>query len=173
MNKRIFSLMLATLMLLGTSVYAEKKQENETEEPLLIAPAPEDVVETDEEPLEIIMKIGDKLMILNSDIVVELDVPPTIINDRTMLPLRAIFEALGATVTWEEETKTVFAIKDDVMVAMQIGQDVMYTSDKRIDLDSPSVIVEDRTLVPVRAIAEAFGNKVEYDDEAKTVTITN
>jgi hypothetical protein len=173
MNKRILSVILATLMMLAGGVYAEKKQENEMEEPLLIAPAPEDEVETDEKTMEIIMKIGDKLMILDSDVVVELDVPPTIINDRTMLPLRAIFEALGAMVSWEEETKTVFAIKGDTVIAMQIGQDVMYVGGDRIELDSPSVIVEDRTLVPVRAVAEALGNKVEYDEETKTVTITN
>ena len=164
MNKRIFSLILASLMAFSTCVYAENGKE--TEEELSTAVAP------DEKIVDIKLTIGEKLMIFEGDVAIPLDVPPTIINDRTMLPLRAIFEALGAMVSWDEETKTVFAVNGDIVIAMQIGQEVMYVNGERVELDSPSVIVDDRTLVPVRAIAEAFGNKVTYDGETKTVTIT-
>lgn len=165
MNKRIFSLLIAASMALCAFAYAEPEQE--TEEKLLIAPAP------DEKATDISLTIGDKHMLVEGDIVVELDVPPTIINDRAMVPLRAIFEALGAAVNWDDETKTVFAINKSTIILMQIGQDVIYVNGEKKEVDSPSVIVEGRTLVPVRAIAEAFGNKVDYDEETKTVKITD
>ena len=165
MNKRIFSIMLSALMVFGISAYAEPEQD--TEETKLIAPA------LDEKTIDIKLTIGEKLMIFEGDIGIPLDVPPTIINDRTMVPLRAIFEALGAVVDWDDETKTVFAINKDKMIVMQIGQDVMYVNEERKELHSPSVIIDGRTLVPVRAIAEAFGNTVDYNEETKTVTITN
>ena len=176
MNKRFFSLVLAAVMALSISVYAEN--EKETEEPLVISPAPEEKIEEtiSEEPVEkvvdIKLTVGEKLMIVEGDIGIPLDVPPTIINDRTMVPLRAIFEALGAVVSWDGETKTIFAVNGNTVVVMQIGQEMMYVNSERVSLDSPSVIVEDRTLVPVSAIAEAFGNNVEYDEETKTVKIT-
>lgn len=165
MNKRIFSIMLSALMVLGISAYAEPEQK--TEETKLIAPAPEKKI------VDITLTVGENLMVIEGDIGIQLDVPPTIINNRTMVPLRAIFEALGAVVDWDDETKTVFAINNDKIIVMQIGQDVMYVNEERKELDSPSVIMDGRTLVPVRAIAEAFGNTVGYDEETKTVTITN
>ena len=169
MNKRIFSLIMAVVVAFSISVCAEPEQE--TEAP--IASAPDNALAADEKIIDIKLTIGEKLMVIEGDIAVELDVPPTIINDRAMVPLRAIFEALGALVSWDGETQTVFAINNNTVIAMQIGQDAMYSNGERIELDSPSVIIEDRTLVPVRAIAEAFGNNVDYDAETKTVTIKN
>ena len=163
MKKRIFSIMLLAVMALGFSVYAEQ----ETEEPKLIAPAPENKM------VDIKLTIGENLMIVEGDTAIELDVPATIINDRTMVPLRAIFEALGAAVSWDGETRTIFAIKEDTNILMQVGQDCMFVNQEKKEIDSPSVIIDNRTLVPVRAIAEAFGNTVDYDEETKTVTIKN
>ena len=161
MNKRILSLMLALSMAFSIGVCAEPEQNGE--EPLLISP----------KNVDIKLTIGENIMIVEGDTEIPLDVPPTIINDRAMVPLRAIFNALGASVSWDGETKTIFAIKEDTVIAMQIGQAVIYVNGDVREIDSPSVIVEDRTLVPVRAIAEAFGNKVNYDGETRTVTITN
>ena len=100
------------------------------------------------------------------------DVPPQIINDRTMVPLRAIFEALGAEVLWDDATKTVTAVKGEVTIKMTIGKDSFMKNDEAVALDSPATIVEARTLVPVRAIAESFGSKVKWISETKTVEIT-
>ena len=112
MNKRIFSIMLSALMVFGISAYAEPEQD--TEETKLIAPA------LDEKTIDIKLTIGEKLMIFEGDIGIPLDVPPTIINDRTMVPLRAIFEALGAVVDWDDETKTVFG--------SDVGERLLYSS---------------------------------------------
>lgn len=124
-------------------------------------------------------KIADKpddgsiKVLLNGNKIDFADVAPQIINDRTMVPLRAIFEALGATVEWDDTTKTVTAVKGDVTIKMTIGADSFMRNDETVSLDSPATIVDSRTLVPVRAIAESFGLAVGWIAETKTVTITD
>ncbi len=94
-------------------------------------------------------------------------------NDRTMVPMRAIFEALGAEVSWEDATKTAIGIKDGVEVKITIGENLLYKNGEAIELDAVAEITNDRTMVPVRAISEAFGCTVNWNGEMKTVEITN
>ena len=101
------------------------------------------------------------------------DVPPQIINDRTMVPLRAIFEALGATVDWNQETKTVTSTKGDTTIKLTIDSNTMYVNDNTVTLDSPACVVNDRTLVPVRAISEAYNTKVDWNGDTRTVVISS
>ena len=99
--------------------------------------------------------------------------PPVIIEERTLVPLRAIFEALGAKVEWEDSTKTVTATKDNIIVKAVIGSNNLYKNDAVSVLDVPPQIVgEGYTMVPVRAISEAFDVKVDWDDSTKTVILT-
>lgn len=104
---------------------------------------------------------------------IDFDVQPQIIDERTMVPLRAIFEALGAEVGWEQETETVTAVKGDTTIVMTIGSDVFYVNQKPVELDVAPVIIDERTLVPVRAIAESFGLKVDWNGDAQTVIINS
>ncbi len=99
------------------------------------------------------------------------DVPPQIINSRTMVPLRAIFEALGASVDWNGDTRTVTSVKDDVTVQLTIDDTTMYVNGTAVTLDTPACIVESRTLVPVRAVSEAFGILVEWYGDKQTVAL--
>lgn len=115
---------------------------------------------------------------VDKDIVVTLngielafDQPPIIQNGRTLVPFRAIFEALGATVNWNDATKTVTAQKDNTKIQITIGDNKLYKNGIPIELDVPAQIVNDRTLVPVRAISEAFGCDVSWDGDTKTVYI--
>lgn len=107
------------------------------------------------------------------------DVPPQIINGRTMVPVRAIFEALGADVSWNEATQTVIGKNDKYEVNIQIGSNTMYWAviydgySTQVPLDSPAVIIDGRTLIPARAVAEAFGCKVDWDETTRTVLITS
>ncbi len=101
------------------------------------------------------------------------DVPPQIISDRTFVPLRVIFEAMGAEVSWDGEARKVSAVKDDTTVEMTIDSTVMTVNAQEITLDVPPQIVDDRTLVPARAVAESFGADVAWDGETRTVTITS
>lgn len=98
---------------------------------------------------------------------------PMIIDGRTLVPVRGIFEALGAVVSWNGEIKQVTAIKDGVSIVMNIDSDKFYVNGEEKILDVPARIINDRTLVPVRAISESFGCNVEWDDTTKTVIIYN
>ena len=109
---------------------------------------------------------------------IEFDVEPILVKDRTMVPMRAIFEALGAKVDWDDDKQTAFGMNANTVVAFQIDNNKMQKSSvdgksETIELDVPAMLVNDRTLVPLRAISESFGNKVDWVDETQTVVITS
>ena len=99
--------------------------------------------------------------------------PATIVDGRTMVPLRAIFEALGADVIWDGGTRTVFAAKDGDVVELTVGRAELVKNKAIVPVDVPALIMNDRTLVPARAVAEAFGVFVEWDAASRTVLLTS
>jgi hypothetical protein len=100
-----------------------------------------------------------------------LDTDPIIENGRTLAPMRAIFEALGATLDWDETNRTATAVKDDMILTVTIGESTATVNGEPVTLDVPAVIHRQRTLVPVRFIAESFGMEVEWCQETRTVLI--
>ena len=104
------------------------------------------------------------ISILLDDKNIEFDVAPQIINERTMVPLRAIFEALGATVDWDEDTQKITATRNETTISLTIDDTTMYVNDNAVTLDTPACLIDGRTLVPVRAISEAFDIKVEWKE---------
>ena len=118
-----------------------------------------------------------------------MDVPPQIMNGSTMVPVRAITEAFGCEVTWEPTYRTitieygVVRNGDWVSIGMSIGSrdvfivgvddDFELISKEPNTISSPPVIVENRTLVPLRFIAAAFDLKVDWDDATRTVYISS
>ena len=114
----------------------------------------------------------DNIKVLLNDVELTFDVPPQLINDRTMVPMRKIFEALGAQVDWDDETQTITATKNDIIIIMQIDNVAISVNEKEVVLDVPPQLVESRTLVPVRAVAEGLDADVEWDDDTQTVIIT-
>ena len=103
---------------------------------------------------------------------VKFDVPPTIINGRTLVPLRAIFEALGATVEWDDATQTVTSEKGDTKISLTINSNIMTVNGEEKTLDVPATLIDSRTLVPLRFVSEALGCKVDWDGENNLVKIT-
>jgi len=101
----------------------------------------------------------------------QLDVPPTIIEGRTLVPLRAIFEALGSNVEWNSITRTVTGRKDTTTIILPIGSRSPTVNGVTVQLDVPGTIVNGRTLVPVRFIAESLGASVEWVQDTRTVVI--
>ena len=85
--------------------------------------------------------------------------------------MRAVFEALGADVDWNGETRTATAVKDDIMIELTIDSDVMTKSGETVTLDAPARILNDRTMVPLRAISEALGARVEWIEDLQRVVI--
>ena len=126
----------------------------------------------------VLMLMGTTLCFAASPIGVELDYAPVsfdqepiIVGDRTMVPVRAIFEAMGADVLWDADTRTVTSQLGDITVTMTIDHPVLTVNDAAKELDIPPMIVGGRTLVPVRAVSESFGCMVLWDAESRTVSI--
>ena len=102
---------------------------------------------------------------------VSFDVPPQTINDRTMVPIRAIFEVMGATVNRDNESQTAICTKDNTVVKMTLNSKTEYINDVPYEMDVAPVIVDNRTLAPARYVAEAFGYFVNWDGNTKSVLI--
>lgn len=103
-------------------------------------------------------------------------VDPQIINNRTMVPMRKIFEAFGASVEWINETRSIKATTDALEIGLQIGNEKatlknLSGDETEITLDSVPTVVNGRTLVPVRFIAESLDKKVDWDNENRTVIV--
>ena len=102
---------------------------------------------------------------------IEFDVKPQIINGRTMVPIRAIFENMGAVVEWDTNTNSALCIKDDIVVKMTVNSTDMYINNQLTKMDISPVIIKGRTLAPARYVAEAFGADVQWSQKNNSVVI--
>lgn len=105
------------------------------------------------------------------------DQPPIAQNGRVLVPFRAIFEKLGATVEWYPEQQGVAAQKGDILIVMQLGKNVLAKSvgggeGVMYELDVAPIALNGRTLVPVRAVSESFNCDVQWDGANNRVIIT-
>lgn len=101
----------------------------------------------------------------------EFDVPPAVVNQRTMVPMRYIFEFLGAQVEWIPEESGIRATTETLDLYMQLGNPEMTINGEVYTLDAPPYATDGRTLVPLRAVAEAFSAQVGWVQETTTVVI--
>lgn len=85
------------------------------------------------------------------------DQPAVIIHDRTMVPMRDIFETLGAEVFWDATNETVTARKGNTEISLKINDTKMRKNLEEVELDTPAALLNDHTMVPLRAVSEAFG----------------
>ncbi|MDR0469936.1 MAG: InlB B-repeat-containing protein, partial [Peptococcaceae bacterium] len=99
------------------------------------------------------------------------DVPPANVDGRTLVPMRIIFEALEAEVYWDSESGTVTAVKDDVIIKVAIGDTHINVDGILTAMGVAPVILDGRTLVPVRFISEALGCGVRWDGDTQTVFV--
>jgi hypothetical protein len=116
---------------------------------------------------------------LSSQVSVEIDgkeqkfeQAPVIVKGSTLTPLRAIFEAMGATVDYEAATRTVTAKKGSTTLRLTLDQKTVYVNGQAVQLDEPAQLVNGYTLAPARFVGETFGGKVAWDGTSRTVTIT-
>lgn len=104
------------------------------------------------------------------------DVAPTIVDDRTLVPLRAIFEVFGAEFTWDEATATAEAVmkkgSKQTTIKLTENNKTTYVNGEANELDVPAQIIDGRFLVPVRFVAETLGANVEWDAWGQCVVIT-
>ncbi len=101
------------------------------------------------------------------------DQPPIMDNDRVLVPMRKIFEALGADVYWDDAEQTAIAERGGKTIIIPIGKNYMTVNGSRVTLDVPAQLINNRTLVPARAVSEALGCAVDWNDPAQTVIITD
>ena len=99
------------------------------------------------------------------------DVQPVMESNRVLVPLRAIFEALDSDISWDNETQTVIASGNKVIV-LQIDSDIAFVNGEKKQLDVPARLVNGRSMVPLRFVGEAVGADVHWDSETLTVSIT-
>ena len=104
----------------------------------------------------------------------DFEIPPISVevrDGRIMLPLRVIFEKIGAQVKYDGATSKITATKNGHTVELTVGSNIMYVDDEEKVIDTPAYIKHGKTYIPVRACAEAFGLEVEWDDFTRTVKI--
>ncbi len=104
---------------------------------------------------------------------IDTDVPPVVVEGRTLVPVRAIFEALGATVAWDQETQTATGTRGDTTVTIQIDNTTAYVNGEAKTLDVPAQLVDNRTMVPARFISEALDCDVTWDQNTQTAAVAD
>lgn len=102
-----------------------------------------------------------------------MDAPPVIINGRTLVPLRAIFEALGATVTWDAGTNKVTGTRGATFIVLHLDSTTAYIDDVAIAMDIAPRAMRGRTFVPARFVAESLGATVRWNEGSRTIEITS
>lgn len=99
------------------------------------------------------------------------DIPPVIKDGRTLIPVRAVMNGLGAKVEWDPDTKTVTITKGDTVVQFVLGENKVIVNGQEITLDVPAIEISNRTFVPLRFLSEIFGEKVKYDEKTGNIEI--
>ncbi len=97
---------------------------------------------------------------------------PIIQDGRTLLPIRAVIEALGGGVIWDQETQTVVLSCGNDIITMVINDTTAFINEDAQTLDVAPVVIDGRTMLPIRFIAEGFKLDVDWDQETKTVTVS-
>ena len=116
-------------------------------------------------------EIASKITVMIGNTPLQTDVEPFIENGRTLVPMRAIFEAIGATVEWDAATETATSKKDETEVKITKNNTTAYVNGNAVTLDVPASIYDGRFMVPVRFISESFGCEVEWNGLRKIVTV--
>lgn len=109
--------------------------------------------------------------VISKKLNMKFDTPPVIKNGRTLIPVRAISEGLGAEVKWNAEENKVTITKDGKEIVLQLGSNIAYINGVETQLDVPAETMNNRTIVPLRFIAESLGLKVEWNQENETIEV--
>jgi len=99
------------------------------------------------------------------------DQQPIIVDGRTLVPVRGVFEMLGFDVDWDDYTQTVILSSDDYVVNITIESDIFTTNEVRHTLDVPAQLIGERTMLPLRAVLESVGFDVCWSERTQTVYI--
>jgi len=118
-----------------------------------------------------VMAQGIRVIINNRES--SFDQPPVMMNGNVMVPMREVFEELGADVKWQASSQTITARKDATEIIIQIGSTFASVNGKTQQLATPAAMVGGRTMVPLRFISEALGAGVQWQAGSRTVMISS
>lgn len=127
-----------------------------------------DVTSAEKEKMIILLVDCEYAYVFGEKVQIDPDDPwviPTVVNDRTLIPIRFISESLGAQVGWEEETETVTITQEETTIQMQLGKKEYTVNGETKEMDVEATTMRDRTMVPLRVISETFGKNVFWDDK--------
>lgn len=127
---------------------------------------------TPERPVHIELTPGSTQVTLNRTLLF-LEVPPRIVQGRTVVPLRFVAEALGAAVTWQEDTRSVVVSNGATTIRLHLGSPVATVNDRQVLLDVAPFAERGRTLVPLRFLAETLGFEVLWHSITNRIEIRN
>jgi len=103
------------------------------------------------------------------------DVAPYISHNRTYLPLRYAAYAVGIgdnSIAWDPNTKTAYLLRNGVLMVVPVGSPTIRVGDRVVQVDAPAELKDGRVMLPIRAVAELFGCRVDWDSVNRVVTIT-
>ena len=115
--------------------------------------------------------VNNITVVINNAPVTFQGAPPQQVNGSVLVPLRGVFEQLGASVNYVASTRTIEAIKGATDVVLRLGQDTAYVNGNAEPLAQPPVVINGTTLVPLRFVAESFGAAVQWNGPTQTVNI--
>ncbi|MDD4688736.1 MAG: copper amine oxidase N-terminal domain-containing protein, partial [Eubacteriales bacterium] len=108
------------------------------------------------------VKLNDKILGFSS--------PPVIENDRTLVPMRFLFEQMGAEVEWNEATESAIVTQNNETVMFSLNDAEASVNNKPVTMDVPARLINDKTMVPLRFLSEELGYTVEWDENTNMVT---
>ena len=97
---------------------------------------------------------------------------PIMVRDRVMVPLRGVFEQMGASVDWSERDQSVTCMKGDQTIRISIGDPRAWVNDKTVNLDQSAMLYRGTTMVPLRFVSESLGADVKWNEALQSVNIT-
>lgn len=105
------------------------------------------------------------------EIFTEDDAKPELQNSRIMVPIRGIAELLGADVGWRKEANEAVLTRAGVTIILPIGGSTATVNGRAVELEAPSYVSQNRTMVPLRFVSETFGQSVSWDSETRAARI--
>jgi hypothetical protein len=153
----------------ASSAYAETAEAANPTPPASAAPAA-DVQAAPNQPQPPLQEQAIRVMIDNK--LQTYEKAPVIMNGSTLVPMRAIFESLGAFIEWNDTARSVTATKYGQKIVITIGSKSAVVNGQTKQLEQEAVIIDDSTFVPARFVSEALGAAVAWNDATRTVSIT-
>ncbi len=108
---------------------------------------------------------------IDGETLIPKDMPAVIIEDRVMLPMRQVAQELGCDVVWNEEMQEIYLTNPNDVIVFHVGRNTGYQNGKEFTMDVPAQIINNRTMLPVRALANALHKNITWDEPTRTVSI--